>query len=132
MGYDIRDALVTSIVIDGVPTPRKRLCVDRNRHGPRAQYPLDEEDVVACVCHVDGVVAPSRRFASTPLVDGVENGSRLSPRRVDGVVLWRSALGGLDDAIRAKLSRHAVAATGRWQLTGIIGRVEASEDHVPF
>ena len=49
MGYDLRDVLVTSIVIDGVPTPRKRLCVERNRHRSRAQYALDEEDVVACV-----------------------------------------------------------------------------------
>ena len=30
------------------------------------------------------------------------------------------------DAVNAKAPRR------RWQLTGIIGRVEASEDHVPF
>ena len=65
MGYDVRHVLVTSIVIDGVPAPGKRLCIERNRHRPRAQYPLDEEDVVACVAarvssrRVDGVVAPS-------------------------------------------------------------------------
>ena len=117
MGYDIRHVLFCLKGVDGVPTPRKRLCIDRNRHRSRAQHALDEEDVIACVI--------PRRWRR-------EGGSGLSPRRVDGVVLWRSALGGLDDAIRAKLSRHAVAATGRWQLTGIIGRVEASQNNVPF
>ena len=109
MGYDIRHVLVTFIVIDFIPTSRKRLRIDRNRHWSRAQDPLDEEDVVACV-------APCRwRCGSLSL-------SSPPPARQ----------GHHRDAIKAKLSRHAVAATGRWQLTGIIGRVEASEDHVPF
>ena len=110
MGYDIRDVLVASIVIDGVPTPRKRLCIDGNRHGPRAQYALDEEDVVACVAarvssrRVDGVVAPSKASMACCSLDG----------------------GTHPDAVNAKAPRR------RWQLTGIIGRVEASEDHVSF
>ena len=66
MGYDIRDVLVTSIVIDGVPTPRKRLCVERNRHRSRAQYALDEEDVVACVA-----VRESTSTASWLPLDGL-------------------------------------------------------------
>ena len=104
MGYDIRDVLVTSIVIDGVPTSRERLRIDRNRHRSRAQHALDEEHVVACVCHVDGVVAPSTPSMACCSLDG---GTR-------------------PDAVNAKAPRR------RWQLTGIIGRVEASEDHVSF
>ena len=119
MGYDIRDVLVTSIVIDGVPTPRKRLCIERNRHRSRAQYALDEEDVVACV-----IPCRWRR----------EGGSRLSPRRVDGVVAPSTpsmACCSLDggthpDAVNAKAPRR------RWQLTGVVGRVEASQNNVPF
>ena len=49
MGYDIRDVLFCLKGVDFIPNPRKRLCIERNRHGPRAQYALDEEDVVACV-----------------------------------------------------------------------------------
>ena len=97
MGHDIRHVLVTSIVIDGVPTPRKRLRIHGNRHRSRAQYALDEEDVVACVCHVDGVVAPATAsMACCSLAGGTH-----------------------PDAVNTKAPRR------RWQLTGIIGSVEA-------
>ena len=130
MGYYIRHVLVTYISIDGVPTPRKRLCIHGNRHGPRAQYALDEEDVVACVAvresastaswlPLDGLRLPHWSMASRMALVSRHAASTASwlPRRL----LRR--LDGLDDA---------VDATGRWQLTGIIGRVEASEDHVSF
>ena len=98
MGYDIRYVLLTHKAVYINPTPRKRLCIERNRHRSRAQYALDEEDVVACVCHVDGVVAPSTPSMACCSLDG----------------------GTHPDAVNAKAPRR------RWQLTGIIGRVEAS------
>ena len=98
MGYDLRYIFFTHKAVDGVPTPRKRLRIHGNRHRSRAQDPLDEEDVVACVCHVDGVVAPSTPSMACCSLDG----------------------GTHPDAVNAKAPRR------RWQLTGIIGRVEAS------
>ena len=49
MGYDLRYIFFTHKAVYINPTPRKRLCIERNRHRSRAQYALDEEDVVACV-----------------------------------------------------------------------------------
>ena len=125
----IRYILLTHKAVDGVPTPRKRLCVERNRHRSRAQDPLDEEDVVACVApcrwrcgslslssppaarqghHRDAVAA---KLSLSPLDALAASTAYWLPRRL----LRR--LDGLDDAVHAKARRR--------HRTSIIGRVEA-------